>query len=344
MSRGAKVIVAGAGALGLSTALALADAGCAVSVRDPASAGQASAVAAGMLAPVFEAALDAEMAGDLGLLLAARNLWPGLAARAGIVLDRSGTAAVGAEAWLAEIRARFAGLGVRGAALPHAMLQDLAPGVAPGLEGLLVREDWRVEARPALAALRAACEAVGVTFDPRPVEEREPCDALVIATGAAQGLAGVAPELAHLSPIKGQILSCTSHPSGPFCLRGEGAYAVPGVDGLTVGATMEPGRCDSEPDPLALAPLIRAAQALFPGLAETEFAVSAGVRAATPDGLPMVGVSQAPGVILAVGARRNGWLLAPLVADVVTACLTGRDSGPYAARFDPGRFAAGRAR
>jgi glycine oxidase len=46
-------------------------------------------------------------------------------------------------------------------------------------------------------------------------------------------------------------------------------------------------------------------------------------------------------VVLAVGARRNGWLLAPLVAQVVAACVTGRDAGPYAARLDPQRFAAG---
>jgi glycine oxidase len=64
----------------------------------------------------------------------------------------------------------------------------------------------------------------------------------------------------------------------------------------------------------------------------------AGVRAATPDGLPLVGPSAAPGVLLAVGARRNGWLLAPLVAKVVAAYVTGRDTGRYAAQFDPRRF------
>jgi glycine oxidase len=76
MSRGASVIVAGAGALGLSIARALARAGCAVRVSDPAGKAMASAVAAGMLAPVFEAALDAKTAADLDLFLAARNLWP----------------------------------------------------------------------------------------------------------------------------------------------------------------------------------------------------------------------------------------------------------------------------
>jgi glycine oxidase len=55
-----------------------------------------------------------------------------------------------------------------------------------------------------------------------------------------------------------------------------------------------------------------------------------------------VGGSQAPGVVLAVGARRNGWLLAPLVAQMAAACVLGGDLGPYARRFDPLRFKAGR--
>jgi glycine oxidase len=77
---------------------------------------------------------------------------------------------------------------------------------------------------------------------------------------------------------------------------------------------------------------------LFPGLAEATFGLAAGVRAATPDGLSLVGFSRAPKVILATGARRNGWLLAPLVAQVVTACVTGGEAGPYARRLDPDRF------
>jgi glycine oxidase len=101
---------------------------------------------------------------------------------------------------------------------------------------------------------------------------------------------------------------------------------------------MEPGRRDAAPDPAALAPLVAAAGRMFPGLAGAAFEVSAGVRAATADGLPMVGLSRTPGVILAVGARRNGWLLAPMVAQIVTACAMGRDAGPYGRRLDPARF------
>jgi glycine oxidase len=342
MSRRAEVIVAGAGALGLSTALALADAGCSVTVCDPANGPNASAVAAGMLAPVFEVAMDAGTAGCLDLFMAARNLWPGLAARTGIEIDRSGAAAVGSEVWLSGVRAGLMRLGLRGTDLPRAMLEDHAPGIAPGLQGVLMREDWRLEPRPALHALRRAAQAAGVAFRDEAVTARGAADWLVVATGAAEGLADVAPELDRLSPIKGQILRFSGLRGGRMSLRGEGAYAVPGSDGLAVGATMEPGLSDTRTDPVALKPLVRAAAGLFPGLGEATFGVSAGVRATTPDGLPMVGLSETRGVLLAVGARRNGWLLAPLVSGIVTACVTGRDPGPYAARFDPARFEPGR--
>jgi glycine oxidase len=170
---------------------------------------------------------------------------------------------------------------------------------------------------------------------------RGEADWLVVATGAGQDLRAVAPELSHLTPIKGQILRFASRRGGRISLRSEDAYAVPGAAGLAVGATMEPGRTDTAVDPVALEPLVRAAGRLFPDLTQASFSASAGVRAATPDGLPMVGRAQTPGIVLAVGARRNGWLLAPLAAEIVTACVLGRDSGPYAARLDPARFEKG---
>ena len=41
--------------------------------------------------------------------------------------------------------------------------------------------------------------------------------------------------------------------------------------------------------------------------------------------------------MLAVGARRNGWLLAPLVARMVAAYVLGQDAGTYAEAFEPRR-------
>jgi glycine oxidase len=107
---------------------------------------------------------------------------------------------------------------------------------------------------------------------------------------------------------------------------------------MAFGATMESGRADVSVEAGKAEPLLAAGLRLFPGLADAPVEVAAGVRAATSDGLPMVGAGQGSGVLLAVGSRRNGWLLAPLVAQILTACVTGRDPGPYAARLDPARF------
>lgn len=336
MSGTPRVTVAGGGVLGLTTALALADAGCRVVVADPGGP-NASSVAAGMLAPVFEAVLDETARPHLDLLLAARDLWPGLAERAGIALDRSGALAVGRDAWLDGLAARFAALHERPTELGWSTADALAPGLSDAFErALFSREDWRVDAPSALSALARAAQAAGVDFAPKILRGRGQADVLVIATGAAEGLADVAPELSALSPIKGHIVRVAA-PAVGAVVRGEGVYAVPGA-GMILGATMEPGRADAAVDEAVAAPLLVAGLKLFPGLAGAPVQIGAGVRAATPDGLPMAGVTAAGDVMLATGARRNGWLLAPLVAQVVAACVTGRDPGPHAARLDPRRF------
>jgi glycine oxidase len=50
-----------------------------------------------------------------------------------------------------------------------------------------------------------------------------------------------------------------------------------------------------------------------------------------------VGASRRNGVLLAAGARRNGWLLAPLIADEIVRLAAGQ--GGSSAAFDPARFA-----
>lgn len=336
MNSAPRVTVAGAGVLGLTTALALADCGCQVSVCDPGGP-NASSIAAGMIAPAFEAVLDGSARPHLDLLMLARDLWPGLAQRAGVVLDRSGALAVGDDDWLQSVAAGFSALHLR----PMEIGGDAARGMAPGLseafdEALLSREDWRVDAPTALGALANAAMAAGVTFQRKIVRERGDADVLVIATGAKEGLEAVAPELAHLSPIKGHIVRVAAESTGAT-VRGEDVYAAPG-SGLAFGATMELGRGDVGIEEGQAMPLLAAGLRLFPGLRGAPVQMAAGVRATTPDHLPMVGASAAPGVMLAVGSRRNGWLLAPLVATMVAACVTGRDTGPYAAALDPGRF------
>ena len=101
---------------------------------------------------------------------------------------------------------------------------------------------------------------------------------------------------------------------------------------------MEAGRDGTDVDPAVVDALMTRASALAGGLDRLSWTAAAGVRAAPPDGLPMVGGARAPGVILAVGARRNGWLLAPMIAEVVLDAVEGRPKSPIADLFDPGRF------
>jgi glycine oxidase len=102
---------------------------------------------------------------------------------------------------------------------------------------------------------------------------------------------------------------------------------------------MQPGRNDLKIEPDIVDRLHAAGAALYPSLAQIRPSARAGVRAATPDGMPLVGLSRSePGVLLALGARRNGWLLAPAMADVVGARLRALPAGVFGEAFDPDRF------
>lgn len=339
MSPPLRVAVAGAGVLGLASALALARSGVQVTVHDPMfAATNASSVAAGMLAPVSEALTDLTAAPHLDLLLAAQGQWPEFAEAFGLNLDRSGAVMIGDAARLAALSAAAVSLG-----LPELPWAEVAAPFAAGrgdrpATGLRVADDWRVEAGDLARLARAALD-LGVGFRTAPPQAGDQ-DLLVIATGASMAFLPAAPELAGLTPIRGHILR---YPgviySGPV-LRGAGAYAAPSRNGLLVGATMEVGEGRDGVDPDIASDLAARAQAVFPGLAGQAWTAAAGVRAATADGLPLVGPSIRPGIILACGARRNGWLLAPLVGALVAAYAAGRDPGPWAARLDPRRLNA----
>ena len=226
-----------------------------------------------------------------------------------------------------DVSQRLSALGVVFERADGQELARLHPLLAPNLYGLRSDEDWRLSPRGARLALLDALQRRGVVSESRAISPREVGPSTVIATGAGTALAIAAPELTALSPVKGQILHFTTPPLSGATVRGPGVYIAPQLDGAVVGATMEPGRSDQSLEPSALARLRRAAAELFPSLAEAPAKGHAGVRAATPDGLPMVGRSKS-GALLCVGARRNGWLLAPLVASTLVAVLAG--SQPYA--------------
>lgn len=322
---GARVLVAGGGVFGLATGLALARAGATVILADPGPLGaNASGVAAGMLAPAFEAALDPLSADHYPLLKAARDRWPAfIADLPDVVLDCSGASFDGGPAEVEAVRARMIAQGA---------------GVRRRGPGLFTPEDWRLEPTTALAAMQARLIALGGRVVAATAEALiGETDVAVLACGFASR--HLAPELAGLEPIKGQILRFETGrlAAGPV-RRGAAGYVAPSGFGALAGASMERGVDDVRPDSGTAARLLAMALELAPELLGVAFNAAAGVRATTADALPLVGPSARAGVYLAAGARRNGWLLAPLVAEILVQQIGGGEPHPFAAALCPRRF------
>jgi glycine oxidase len=311
---------------------------------DEASAPNASAVAAGMVAPAAEAAFDEAASGRLALLRAAAELWAETVSPSHLV--RCGSMVVGLDDDAFALEQGAEALereGARVQRLTAAEARRMVPQLSPELTGaVLVEEDARLDVSAALAAMEGVFLAGGGQRRRRRVdasdlaEQRPP---VVICAGwGSRALESAAPELGALQPIKGQLIRLPG--AAPFdgpILRHGGVYLAPSAAGVVAGASMHKGASDLAPSDEVAADLARAARAVLPHLRGTEPVSAVGVRAATPDGLPLVGRSRS-GVHLATGFRRNGWLLAPLAARIVADQLTGQDPGPWAQLMRPGRF------
>lgn len=335
MTSSPDVIVIGAGVLGLCTAAELAERGHAVTVIDPGGP-NASSVAAGMLAPALESLLEDLTPEQAGLLRRARDLWPAFAEANGLALHREGAEWRGPEAAAAASR-----------------LGDLGFEARVTSTGLFTPDDWRIDPAPSLAAL---ARAPGVSLvkgrvarlagDARRwrVEAEDGrtwfAPTLVLATGAAAAIAGLPRSVAvmvdAIQPIRGQLTHVAVEGPGRV-LRAPGVYAAPAPGGVVIGATMELGRRDLDPDPEEAEARVAAGLALL-GVEGEAGSTGVGIRGAVADGLPLAGASGQPGLFLALAPRRNGWLLGPLVARIVTDGIEGGAPMADAAALDPLRF------
>src|SRR5262249_33893636 len=142
---------------------------------------------------------------------------------------------------------------------------------------------------PVHGLARRAGRIVGV----RTRQGERHADHVVWATGAWAAELGV--ELATplpIEPIKGQMLALNPGASAlPFIVWDERVYLVPRSAGeLRVGATVERAGFDATPTADGLRQLLSGACALVPDLARARFLRAwAGLRPATPDGLPLLG-------------------------------------------------------
>ena len=102
---------------------------------------------------------------------------------------------------------------------------------------------------------------------------------------------------------------------------------------------MEERGWDTTPTAGGVYELLRDLGEVVPGVFELDIEeLSAGLRPATPDNLPAIGLGALEGLVWATGHFRNGILLTPVTADLVAAALAGEPLPEWAAPADPLRF------
>jgi glycine oxidase len=365
-------VIIGAGVIGLGIAWRLAQAGCKVDVYEKGEAGRgASWAAAGMLAAAVETEPGEEPL--LSLTLESQRLWPDFAhelfAATGISCEYrdEGTLVVALNRDDAEtLRHSYEfqrGLGLDIEWLNAMEARRREPHLKPGIAGaVFCKGDHQVENRALARALIAACRAAGVTIhEHSAVAEvvmeagracgvetargRETADIVVLAAGAWSREVGGIPA-AHqppVRPIKGQMLAVQMDPQAPLLRHVvwlPRAYLVPRLDGrLIIGGTVEERGFDTTITAGGMLALIEGAWRGVPTIEELPIAETwVGFRPGSRDDAPMLGPSGIDGLVVATGHHRNGILLTPVSALVVSEYIMSGRLPDMARPFDPQRF------
>lgn len=367
-----KTVVIGAGVIGLGIAWRLAQAGCPVAVYDCGEAGHgASWAAAGMLAAAVETEPGEETL--LTLTLESQLLWPDFAREIEAVSGISvgyrdeGTMVLALTRDDAE-QLRFTyqfqkGLGLDLEWLSGADARRREPHLRPGIPGaVLSPRDHQVDNRLVASALSIAAQRSGALLQEhcrvREVEVvngraravvtdrgREPADMIVLAAGAwSREIAGIPTAyLPPVRPIKGQMMALRMDPAAPLLRhviwlpRG---YLVPRRDGrLIIGGTVEERGFDDSMTAGGLLALLEGAWRAVPTIEELAIAETwVGFRPGSRDDAPILGPSGIEGLVIATGHHRNGILLTPVTAAVVSAYVLSGNLPDSAVPFAPSRF------
>jgi len=361
-------LVLGGGIIGLTTALALAERGQAVTVLDPGRrSGISSWAGGGILSPLYPWRQDAAVN---ALARRSQQVYPELCRqireRVGVEPEMRSLGMVYADfpskAPVDRERARdwARELGVEFQELAGEEVTDLEPAVSPVAEyGLrLPGIAWLRNPRLMRGLMRLANEAGVQLLDG--VTAR----ALVREGGAVRGAhtdhgtfsaervvvaAGPwSPELVAplgvdlpVRPVKGTmlLLQGTRPLIGQLVMAGS-HYLIPRADSrLLVGSTVEESGFDARTSLGSVRALAQAAVEMVPESANLELETYwAGLRPATPDERPFVGaVPGVEGLYVNTGHSRNGVVHAPASAELLAAALTGEEPA-----VDPAPFAVDR--
>ncbi len=144
-----------------------------------------------------------------------------------------------------------------------------------------------------------------------------------------------------VEPVKGQMVNVALHPDRLRCvLRTPEFYVIPRGDGrAAIGATIEHAGFDETVEEHRIAALLRIVSNLLPEINDAAHLESwAGLRPGTPDGLPILGAGAVEHCWHATGHYRNGVLLAPVTARVITQAISGEAPDVPLENFSLSRF------
>ena len=347
------VIVVGGGIIGCATAYELAKAGSKVTLFERAIPGaEASSAAAGLLTvggprrsgPFQKLALDSwarypDIARELRDVtgvdvehMTTGTLYP--------LFDRAESAE--AEEQLRWPLAKEMGMRV----VEGTELREMEPGLSPDVKAaLFVRADhWVNNQRLVTAyasaaagrgvALRTAVEVSQLLADGRRVigvataGERFEADCVLLAAGAwSAPLAASLGLRLPVVPVRGQMVAVSNVPALlRHAVHGHQGYLTPRPSGeLLIGATVEHVGFERAVTPAGIAQLLTGAIAVLPNLQNRPITRTwCGFRPGTPDDMPVLGPwPDVEGLFVATGHYRNGILLAPATAALMTQAILG---------------------
>jgi glycine oxidase len=363
-----KVTVVGGGIIGCATAYELARAGCAVTLFERATPGaEASGAAAGLLAPLGEGSGSAFER----LAIESWRLYPGVVAelrqQTGIDVEHVTRGTIyplfdaadvrEAEARVREHMAEEFGIEVWDAG----DIRAREPALAAHVKGAMVvgADHWVNNQRLVVAYAQAAIVAgvvmrAGTSVSRIIVEDglchgvvadgdRWDADVVVLAAGAWSGaLAASFGARLRVEPKRGQMVALAHVPPVlTRCVHADGVYLVPRPSGeLLIGATVERVGFQRSVTATGIATLLASAIELVPALGALPIARTwYGFRPWAPDSLPILGPwPDVSGLWVATAHFRNGILLAPITARLMTDWITTGDPNQDVADFAPDRF------
>jgi glycine oxidase len=368
---GSEVLIIGGGAIGMSIARELHRKGVRdITILEKQRCGEeASWAAAGMLSPQVDAESDDVF---FQFCCESRNLYPAFAdelldeTAVDIELDQTGTLSLAFDDHTSvELLRRYRFQKENGLAVENLSVNEilnLEPNVSPTVKsGLLFPNDWQVENRKLLSALRGYAELNGISIrentrvdslivDGSRVAGARSLDAeylggtTILATGAWTSLIKIEQAVmpVKVEPVRGQIV-CFRPEQKVFrhVIVGPKGYLVPRLDGrILAGSTSENVGFEKAATEAAAAALTAMSTEMVPVLSAARVADQwSGLRPFAADALPVIGgLNGLDDLTIATGHYRNGILLAPITANLVAELVVDRTRSNLPDAFTPDRF------